>query len=51
MSKKKAKKLTQLEIYKRVRRSWGEIDPRTKVVPSKKKLTRAKTKAKTTKSK
>lgn len=47
MTKKNKKiddKITQLEIYKKVRKGWGDISPVTKIKPSKKKKSRAKRK-------
>ena len=34
------------DIYKKVRRGWGDVDPRTKVLKSKKKYNRKKEKQK-----
>lgn len=35
----KMKKITQLEIYKKIRKGW-KINPKTKIVPNKKNKTR-----------
>lgn len=42
MSKKlkKLKKVTSLELYKGIRKDWGDINPVQRVVPNKKKYTR-----------
>jgi hypothetical protein len=42
---KKPKKLSFIETYLKVRKSWGDINPVTKIVPNKKKKTRAQNKA------
>jgi hypothetical protein len=36
MAKKKKNKLTQLDIYKSIRKDWGAISPVEKIVPDKK---------------
>lgn len=38
--KRKKKKTTNYEIYKTIRKDWGEINPTTKIVESKKKYNR-----------
>jgi len=38
------KKITQLEVWKRIRKSWGLVNPCTKVQPNKKKKSRAQNK-------
>lgn len=42
---KKPKKITDLEIWKSIRKSWGDINPVTKIIPNKKKKSRAKNKS------
>jgi hypothetical protein len=41
---KKPKPLTFLEAYQRIRKSWGDINPVTKVKPNKKRKSRAQNK-------
>jgi len=40
---KKPKKITQLSVYKSIRKAWA-VNPITKIVPNKKKKTRQRTK-------
>ena len=44
--KKKEMTISQYELYKKTRKDWGEIDPRTKVKDSQKKYNRKKEKQK-----
>jgi len=34
--KKKIKRLTELDIIKKIRKGWGSVKPYTRVIPSKK---------------
>lgn len=36
MKKTKIEEITELDLFKKVRRTWGVIKPVTKVIPSKK---------------
>ncbi len=45
-AKKKEKVITQYELYKKTRKDWGNIDPRTTVKDSAKKYNRNKEKKK-----
>ena len=36
MKKTKIKEITELDLFKKIRRTWGTINPFTKVIPSKK---------------
>jgi len=44
MKKKKIKTTKQIDIIKSVRRSWGALNPVTRIVPNKKKYNRAREK-------
>jgi hypothetical protein len=54
MAKKKKKKkvckpISAMDSYMKIRRDWGEVNPVTKIVPNKKKKSRAKNKVDTKK--